>query len=368
MPPFKPQILDLLDQRLAGRSLVLITHDLAVAAQLCDRLVVLKDGAVIESGKTKELLATPKQDYTQKLLDAAPSLTRRRARGRAEPAGENDALLQVNDLTVHFTAKTGLVQAVRGVSLKIRAGETLALVGESGSGKSTIALAVMGAVAKTSGEVGYDGRVVDTDRASLRNFRRRVQLILQDPYGTLDPRWTIERVIAEPLESYEVGDKDTRRERVRALLEAVELPGEVATRKPRQLSGGQRQRVAIARALALEPDLLLADEPVSALDMSVQAQIVQLLLALRQDRNLALLLISHDLALVHEIADSVAVLYLGKIMEQGPAEAVIGHPIHPYTRALRAAVPTLDESSGKLRLLLEGEPPSPIHPPPGLPV
>ena len=343
----------------------MITHDLAVAAQLCDRLVVLRDGQIVEAGPTREVLARPQHAYTRALVDAAPRLGSRRGNGASNR--EPQRLLTVSDLRVTFPSPAGPVQAVRGVELQVDRGQTVALVGESGSGKSTIALALMGAVQRATGQVSFAGEPINDDPVSLRAFRRRAQLILQDPYGTLDPRWSVERIITEPLVAYGLEDKTGRQRKARELIAAVELEDGLLGRRPGQLSGGQRQRVAIARALAMEPELLLADEPVSALDMSVQAQIVQLLLAIQRERNLAMLLISHDLALVQEIAGQVVVLYLGQVMESGPAAEVIAAPRHPYTDALRAAVPTLDESSGQARLLLEGEPPSPVDPPSGCP-
>ena len=356
------QILELLASRLGDRSLLLITHDLAVAAQLCNRVLVLKDGHMVEEGPLRTVLDTPKADYTQALVRAAPRLSDTPRQPAAAPS-EDLPLLAAQDLKVEFPSSAGPIQALRGVDLALGRGETVAVVGESGSGKSTFALALLGVLRPAGGSVRFKGEPI-TD-ANRRHLRRQVQMVLQDPYSTLDPRWSVQKIISEPLNAYRVGSPAERVERVEALLTAVDLPANFLTRKPQQLSGGQRQRVAIARALALEPDLLLADEPVSALDMSVQAQIVNLLKSIQTSQGIGLMIVSHDLPLVRQIADRVVVFYLGRIVEAGPAGDVIDGPRHPYTHGLRSSVPDLNPGGAAHRLVVGGDPPSPVNPPSG---
>lgn len=355
------QILDLLANRLGDRSLLLITHDLAVAAQLCEQVLVLKDGRMVEQGPLQRVLDNPQDPYTQALVRAAPQLTD--TPQAPTPVTSEKPLLAVHDLKVEFPSSAGPVKALRGVNLSLSRGETVAVVGESGSGKSTLALALLGVLAPAGGEVRFQGERLS--KANSRELRRKVQMVLQDPYSTLDPRWRVDRIIAEPLQAYGIGDKAARGARVKALLKAVDLPANFATRKPQQLSGGQRQRVAIARALALQPDLLVADEPVSALDMSVQAQIVALLQSIQETQGIGLMIVSHDLPLVRQIADRVVVFYLGRIVETGPASLVIDQPLHPYTDGLRASVPHLHPGDAPRRLVVSGDPPSPVNPPSG---
>jgi len=275
-------------------------------------------------------------------------------------------LLAALDLHVSFPHPRGRVRALDGVDIEIAAGETVALVGESGSGKSTAALTLMGVHRPDSGRVLFDGQDVTGARASaLKALRRQVQMVLQDPYSSLDPRWTVARILAEPLEANEWGSREARQRRVAELMRRVGLPEDAAGRRPTEFSGGQRQRISIARALALEPRLVIADEPVSALDVSIQAQIINLLLDVQRDTGVAYLVISHDVALVHQVADRVVVLYLGQVVEQGPTDRVIRAPLHPYTVALISAVPELEASADRRRIVLPGEPPSPLSPPSG---
>lgn len=275
-------------------------------------------------------------------------------------------LLAARDLHVSFPHARGQVRALDGVDIEITAGETVALVGESGSGKSTAALALMGVHRPDSGRVLFDGQDVTGARGStLKALRRQVQMVLQDPYSSLDPRWTIERILREPLDAHDWGSPESRERRVRELIRRVGLPEDAAGRRPTEFSGGQRQRISIARALALEPRIVIADEPVSALDVSIQAQIINLLLDVQLDTGVAYLVISHDIALVHQVSDRVVVLYLGQVVEQGPADRVIRAPLHPYTAALISAVPEVDASAGRRRIVLPGEPPSPLSPPSG---
>ncbi|MFD3705176.1 dipeptide ABC transporter ATP-binding protein [Nocardia sp. NPDC058658] len=343
------QVLDRLAERTAARgtAVLLITHDLAVAAERADRLVVLEQGRVVESGSTAQVLNHPAQPYTQRLLAASPALSPtefRPQRFRAE-----SPLLSVRALHKRFHAGSGTITAVDDVEFSLDRGETLALVGESGSGKSTTARIAVKLTEADSGTVTFDGHnLTSVRRKQLRALRKRFQVVYQNPYSSLDPRWDVADIIAEPLRAYGVGD---RAKRVTELLEQVALPAAFTTRKPAELSGGQRQRVAIARALALRPDLLVLDEPVSALDASVQAQILDLLDDLQTELALGYLFISHDLAVVRRISDRVAVMRHGRIVETGPTATLFTDPQHPYTRELLAAIPTpgtrIDPLDGK---------------------
>ncbi|MEI2720572.1 MAG: oligopeptide/dipeptide ABC transporter ATP-binding protein [Gemmatimonadales bacterium] len=267
-----------------------------------------------------------------------------------------------------FTPSRPPVQAVDGVSFTIAAGETLGLVGESGSGKSTVGRAVLRLEPPTSGTVRFEGTdLASLDASTLRATRQRMQIVFQDPFGSLNPRRTIGESIAEGMVIHRLVPAAAMAARVAELLTEVGLDPSYAERYPHEFSGGQRQRIGIARALAVEPRFIVCDEPVSALDVSVQAQVINLLLDLRERRGLAYLFIAHDLAVVRQVAHRVAVMYLGTIVEIGPARAVIGAPRHPYTQALVSAVPEPDPTTGRRRIVLEGEPPSPSAPPPGCP-
>jgi len=275
------------------------------------------------------------------------------------------SLLEVEDLVVEF----GRVRAVDGVSFRLPAGPYgLGLVGESGSGKTTIARALTRLVAPTSGAIRLDGRDVLAERGrALRRYRRAVQIVFQDPTTTLDPRARIRSAIAEPLLAHEIVPRSAVRRVVGELLVEVGLEPEMADRYPHQLSGGQRQRVAIARALSVEPKVLVLDEPTSALDVTVQARILELIATLRRERGLAYVLISHNLAVVEQLCEETAVLYLGRIVEHGPTEELLASPAHPYTIALRSAVPEIDLAARRSRIVLPGSVPDPANPPPGCP-
>jgi oligopeptide/dipeptide ABC transporter ATP-binding protein len=290
---------------------------------------------------------------------------------RARPG---DDLLRIEDLVVHFPIRTGLlrrvtgqVHAVDGVSFSLAAGETLGLVGESGCGKSTLALAILRVLDPTSGRIVFRGDdITGSSRRQLRSVRRAVQIVFQDPHASLNPRMTVRDIVGEPFEIHGLLDRRQRRARVGELLELVGLSPEHGNRHPHQFSGGQLQRVGIARALALEPRLVILDEPVSALDVSIQAQIITLLQDLQDQLGLAYLFISHDLSVVRHIADRVAVMYLGTIVETGERRAVYERPTHPYTQALLAAVPIPDPSRrDRARPLATGELPTAAHPPSG---
>ena len=282
-------------------------------------------------------------------------------------------LVEVEGLAKHFPGRRGLlgfgrgaIRAVDGVSFSIARGEVVGLVGESGSGKSTVGRAVLRLLEPTAGSVRFDGvEVTKLGRSELRRLRRRMQIVFQDPYASLDPRRRVEDLIGDVLDIHGLAKGAARRARVVELLEQVGLPPEHIDRYPHQFSGGQRQRIGIARALAVAPDFIVADEPVSALDVSVQAQIVNLLVELRRRLGLTMLFISHDLAVVEHLCDRVIVLYLGKIMEMAPAAEIYASPRHPYTRALLSAAPQPDPDAPRRRILLSGDLPSPANPPPG---
>ncbi|MEV6064589.1 ABC transporter ATP-binding protein [Nocardia asteroides] len=329
------QVLDRLAERIAARgtAVLLITHDLAVAAERADRLVVLEHGEIVESGPAAQVLDRPAHPYTRRLLAASPALAPtpfRAPRPRAD-----SPLLSVRALHKRFHAAD--VTAVDDVEFTLDRGETLALVGESGSGKSTTARIALRLTEPDSGTVTFDGHdLTGARRRRLRELRRRFQVVYQNPYSSLDPRWQVGDIVAEPLRAYGIGDRSRR---VTELLDQVALPAEFTARRPAELSGGQRQRVAIARALALRPDLLVLDEPVSALDASVQAQILDLLDTLQAELALGYLFISHDLAVVRRISDRVAVMRHGRIVEIGPTATLFTDPRHAYTRELLAAIP-----------------------------
>ena len=276
-------------------------------------------------------------------------------------------LLQVKDLVHEFRTDLGTVHAVSGVSFDVRAGETLGIVGETGSGKSTLARSIVQAPRPTSGAVIFRGADLVTLRgARLLQARRHLQMVFQDPFGSLDPKWRVRDLVEEPLIAYKTGDRTARRRRVDEVLELVGLAGH-STRRPRELSGGQAQRVAIARAVALNPALIICDEAVSSLDVLIQAQVLNLFERLRAELGLSYLFIAHDLALVKQVSDRVAVMYLGKLCEVGPGEEVYRQPLHPYTRALLDSVPdtATARKTRTIRGAIQGEPPSPVHPPSG---
>jgi len=284
-------------------------------------------------------------------------------------------LLEVTDLTVHLTrragvlgARTEIVQAVNGVSFAVGPHETLGLVGESGCGKTTLARAVLRLIEPTGGTVTFDGTdVLALPPAPLRALRRRMQIVFQDPVSSLNPRMTIGRAVREGIEIHHLAEGADADRRVERLLDEVGLPRDAVHRFPHEFSGGQRQRAGIARALAVEPDFIVCDEPVSALDVSVQAQVLNLLADLQQRRGLSYLFISHDLAVVRHIAPRVAVMYAGRLVETGAAATLYARPAHPYTGALLSAVPVPDPVTRRHRIVLEGDPPSPVRPPSGCP-
>nr|WP_073456905.1 ABC transporter ATP-binding protein [Pseudonocardia thermophila] len=333
------RILDHLDllTRTSGTSVLLITHDLGVAADRADRIIVMSQGKVVEEGPVQQILEDPRDPYTQRLVASAPGL---RPVPPPAPLPPGHPLVEVTDLVKEYRLPgRRTLRAVDGVSFTIGRGETLGLVGESGSGKSTIARLLLRLVEPTSGRIVLDGDDITRVRGkAARALRRRAQLVYQNPYASLDPRFSIEEVVTEPLRAFNVGTRAEQKARAAQLIDRVALPASVLRRRPAELSGGQRQRVAIARALALSPDLVVCDEPVSALDVSVQAQVLDLLRELQAEQGLAYLFISHDLAVVRSIAHRVGVLQHGQLVELRPTEQLYSAPEHPYTVELLAAV------------------------------
>lgn len=280
----------------------------------------------------------------------------------------NEPILQVKNLSKHFKVESGFLQAVDGLNFDIYKGETFGLVGESGCGKSTAGRTILRLYEPTSGEAIFEGQnIYDLSPKEMKEHRKEMQMIFQDPYASLDPRMTVEEIIAEPLVIYGIGNKKERRERVIELLEMVGLSAEHSLRFPHEFSGGQRQRIGIARALALKPKFIICDEPISALDVSIQAQVVNLLKDVQKKLGLTLLFIAHDLSMVRYISDRVAVMYLGKLMEVGTTEDFYSNPLHPYTKALLSAIPIADpdEQRKRVQIELEGDVPSPINMKPG---
>ena len=371
------EILDLMAElgRETGTAMVLITHDMGVIARLADRVCVMKDGAYVEEGEAKALFAAPKDPYTQALLAAIPRLDREGRGGRPtlDPvAADAPVVVEAKDVEVHFPVHQGMfgtkasLRAVDGVSFKVRRGETLGVVGESGCGKSTLSRAVLNLIPATGGAVSVLGRdITHADRETMRAARRDLQIVFQDPLASLDPRMTIGDSIAEPLTVFRPELRGAAREaQVRAMMERAGLSTALINRYPHELSGGQNQRVGIARAMILEPKLVICDEAVSALDVSIRAQIIDLLIDLQKQMGMAMIFISHDLAVVREISHRVMVLYLGRVMEEASREQLYADPQHPYTRALLSAAPIPDPAAerSRARIKLIGEPPSPMDP------
>ena len=351
-----------------GTAVLFITHDLGLAAERAQHIVVMYKGQVVESGPSLEVLQHPQHPYTKRLVAAAPSLASQRIISAKERGENADALLghhiagestleksehiiTVDHLTKEFKLprKKEMFKAVDDVSFSVKRGTTLAIVGESGSGKSTVANMVLHLLKPTSGKVFYEGRDTSTFKAKdLLGFRRHVQPVFQNPYGSLDPMYSIFRSIEEPLRIHKIGDSKWRANRVKELLDMVEMPASVMGRYPNELSGGQRQRIAIARAMALDPDVIVCDEAVSALDVLVQDQVLRLLNDLQAEKGLSYLFITHDLAVVRQIADEVVVMQHGKLVEHATTDEVFEHPRQQYTRDLLDAIP-----GGKLQLGLD---------------
>ncbi len=372
------QVLDLMaDLKTETQTgIALITHDMGVVARMCDRVVVMRHGEIVEAGSIDDIFYAPKHAYTQMLLDAVPRIDQPNREGRPQlgppPSTDIPPLLEASDLKVHFPihlngglfGRTRPLKAVDGISLDLRPGETLGVVGESGCGKSTLARAVLKLVPQTAGSVAWMGRDISSaDRKLMNSLRDDMQIVFQDPMASLDPRMTIGTSIAEPLTVHAPDlDRKKREDRVRDIMPRVGLDTDLINRYPHELSGGQNQRVGIARAMILGPKLLVCDEAVSALDVSVQAQVVDLLIDLQKEFGLAMIFISHDLSVVREISHRVMVLYLGKIVELAGRDAIYEAARHPYTRALISAVPAADPRSerSRKRIKLEGDLPSPL--------
>ncbi|MNH99141.1 Glutathione import ATP-binding protein GsiA [compost metagenome] len=374
------QILDLIKQLQdeEGMSVLFITHDMGVVAEVADRTIVMFRGDQVETGATADIFHRGKHPYTRALLSAVPrlgSMGERKLPLRFPiidvKTGEQQKLadvtdtvakgktpiLEVRDLTTRFDIhsgllgrKTGAVHAVENVSFSLQEGETLSLVGESGCGKSTTGRSVTRLINPTSGNVVLDGyEVMKLDQPSLRRMRRSVQMIFQDPFASLNPRMSIGSAVMEPFVEHALGTKAQARDKAAALMEKVGLSADMMKRFPHEFSGGQRQRIAIARALMLDPKVIVADEAVSALDVSIKAQVCNLLLDLQQSLKLAYLFISHDMAVVERVSHRVAVMYLGEIVEIGPRAAVFENPQHPYTKKLMSAVPVPDPARRSIK-------------------
>ncbi len=373
-------------KREKGMAVMFITHDMAVVAQIADRVVVMFRGDVVEEGPVEEIFANPKADYTKSLLAAVPRLGEMRGKAAPEPlrlVGDTtdpvpltpkdtpEPLLEVKNLKTYFPVKGGAfrrhisnVHAVEDVSFTVNKGETLSLVGESGCGKSSTGRSILRLTEPTSGSVMLDRQdVLSRNDRDLRKLRRDMQMIFQDPFASLNPYMRLSAQVAEPIKNFGLASGTELTDRVAALFDRVELPRSYMKRFPHELSGGQRQRIAIARALSVSPKLIVADEAVSALDVSVQAQVLNLMMELQADLGLSFLFISHDMAVVERVSHHVAVMYLGRIVEIGPRAAIFENPQHSYTKSLMSAVPIADPSTRKLEGDLNFKPiPSPIHP------
>ncbi|MER8411318.1 ABC transporter ATP-binding protein [Mesorhizobium sp. M1342] len=355
------EVLELLRdlQRQHGTSVILITHDMGVVAEMADRVIIMRHGRMVEEGKTADIFSRPQADYTRELHAAVPRIgsgVGRQTSREAEATTASANVAEVKDLHVRFDLHGGFfgrvnrrVHAVEGVSFSIAANETLALVGESGCGKSTTAKALAGLVPYSGGVVIGGRNLSGLGRDERKAVRRDVQMIFQDPYASLDPRMRVGELVAEPLLIHGIASKQERSDRVAALFERVGLSADQMELYPHEFSGGQRQRVCIARALALRPKLIIADESVSALDVSVQARVLDLLKELQREFGVAYLFISHDMAVVENISDRVAVMYLGQIVEMGTRDQVFSNPRHPYTRRLIEAVPVPDPAKRRSR-------------------
>jgi len=368
------QVLDLIEdlRKDTQAAVALITHDMGVIARMAQRVAVMRRGEVVETGTVDEIYSAPKADYTRMLLKAVPRIDGDRSVALPQPDA-GTPILKVDDVRVTFPVKikdgslfgkTKPLRAVDGVSFSLQAGETLGIVGESGCGKSTLARAVVQLLPRNAGQVTFLGRnLLPSERDVIRQSRKDLQIVFQDPLASLDPRMTLGASIAEPLLAFEpVLTRAQREERVKEMMSQVGLDPDLINRYPHELSGGQNQRVGVARAMILKPRLVVCDEAVSALDVSIQAQILKLLADLQREFHTSFLFISHDLAVVREISHNVLVLYLGRAVEYGPAEVILRDPRHPYTKALLAAAPTPDPdiARNKPRVRLVGDLPSPL--------
>ena len=368
-----------------GTAVMFITHDMAVVAQMADRVVVMYQGKKVEEGTVHEIFNNPQHEYTKSLLAAVPKLGEMASKKYPEPmrlvgekktktlkpiVGTNEPLLKVNNLVTRYPVKGGVfrrtvarVHAVEDVSFTIMKGKTLSLVGESGCGKSTVGRSLIRLVEPTSGDVNLDGQnILSLNPKDMREARSNIQMVFQDPFASLNPQMMLIDQVAEPLRNYGTVKREVLQEKIGDLFDRVKLPRSFMQRYPHELSGGQRQRIAIARALALNPKLIIADEAVSALDVSVQAQVLNLMMELQVDLGLSFLFISHDMAVVERVSHDVGVMYLGRLVEIGPRQAIFRNPQHPYTQDLLKAVPIADPDKRKSERDLNFKPlPSPIH-------
>lgn len=355
-------------QQKHGMTVLFIANNLSLVSAFCDRVGILYGGKIIEENTAAALVEHPRQDYTKVLIQAVRANT-----GETERTDSDEVLLRVEHLKKYFDIHDDLrrqkhltLKAVDDVSFQLKKGEVLGIVGESGCGKSTLVSTILNLFPPTGGKVFFEGEdVFDSARRGNNAFKKNVQIVFQDPYWSLNPRWLIKDIVAEPIDVYEHLGETERLRRVEQLLEMVGIPADACYKYPHEFSGGQRQRVAIARSLASNPKLVVLDEPTSSIDVFSQAQILELIKNLRQRLQLTNILISHDLGVVHELANQIAIMYLGRIVEFGPADQIFRHPRHPYTRALFDSIPTLTtRGMGDLKTL-EGQIPSPIDPPPG---
>ncbi|EPJ52354.1 MAG: oligopeptide/dipeptide ABC transporter ATPase subunit [Osedax symbiont Rs2] len=375
------EILDLMDElkREKGTAIALITHDMGVVARMCDRIHVMRKGQYVEEGNVEDIFYKPQHEYTKMLLDSMPRIDnpdktshhKLRSIDQQTTAGD---FLNVDDVKVHFDIKvsdgfwpkTVPLKAVDGVSFKLRPGETLGIVGESGCGKSTLARAVLQLIPPTHGTVSWLGKPLSgLTRHELKDKRKDLQIVFQDPLASLDPRMTISDSIMEPLVTFAAGmPKKEMKQQVMQMMDRVGLDRNMINRYPHELSGGQNQRVGIARAMIMKPKLVICDEAVSALDVSVQAQIIELLMDLQEEFKLSLLFISHDLAVVREVSHRIMVLYLGRVVELAESKDIYANPVHPYTKQLISAVPVPDPKIERARksIKIPGELPSPMDP------
>jgi peptide/nickel transport system ATP-binding protein/glutathione transport system ATP-binding protein len=380
------EILALMDRlkRETGTAVMFITHDMAVVAQMADRVVVMFRGNKVEEGTVEDIFENPQHPYTKSLLAAVPKLGEMTGTDLPRPmrllgrdgsevppiTGSDEVLLEVKNLTTRFAVKGGFlrrtvanVHAVEDLSFKVNKGQTLSLVGESGCGKSTAGRTILRLVEPMQGSVYLDGKnIMALTQPELREARRDMQMVFQDPFASLNPQMQLSDQVSEPMRNFGMGSSAEMQKRVEMLFDRVELPRSFMQRYPHELSGGQRQRIAIARALALNPKLIVSDEAVSALDVSVQAQVLNLMLELQAELGISYLFISHDMAVVERVSHHVGVMYLGRIVEIGPRRAVFENPQHPYTQALMKAVPIADPRQRKSEKDLNFKPiPSPIH-------
>ena len=355
-------------QRKHGMTVLFIANNLSLVSAFCDRVGILYDSKIIEENTTAALIANPQQEDTKVLIDAVRTESK-----EAETVESSEVLLKVDHLKKYFNINDELrrqknltLKAVDDVSFELNKGEVLGIVGESGCGKSTLVNTILNLFEPTDGKVYFEGEDVFAGVKKGNNaFKKNVQIVFQDPYWSLNPRWLIKDIVAEPIDVYEKLGEVERLKRVEALLEMVGIPADACYKYPHEFSGGQRQRIAIARSLASNPKLVVLDEPTSSIDVFSQAQILDLIKDLRKRLHLTNILISHDLGVVHELANKICIMYLGKIVEFGPAEEIFNHPRHPYTKALFDSIPTLTTQGMDGLKTLEGQIPSPINPPPG---